>query len=151
MVMFGDETWLKLFLGLFTHDRISSFLVKDTAKVDHNVSRHLSYELFKSDWNLLIRFFVILVWIMLGIVVGALGTTYFNFIQLHANKTSVLLLISVLVVVSDHGMQENGNDGGSSYEETLISTFYWSKNHSVIHMSPLIMLLLIRYYSTFHS
>ncbi|KAL4554495.1 hypothetical protein LXL04_039326 [Taraxacum kok-saghyz] len=54
MVMFGDETWLKLFLGLFTHDRISSFLVKDTAKVDHNVSRHLSYELFKSDWNLLI-------------------------------------------------------------------------------------------------
>ncbi|KAL4589761.1 hypothetical protein LXL04_002671 [Taraxacum kok-saghyz] len=49
MVMFGDETWLKLFPGLFTqHDRISSFFI---------------------------RFFVIFVWIMLGIFVGALDTT----------------------------------------------------------------------------
>ncbi|KAL4567959.1 hypothetical protein LXL04_023556 [Taraxacum kok-saghyz] len=68
MVMFGDETWLKLFPGLFTqHDRISSFFVKDTVKVDHNVSRHLSYELFKSDWNLPILHY-------LGLVhVGHLG------------------------------------------------------------------------------
>ncbi|KVI03181.1 Alkaline phosphatase-like, alpha/beta/alpha, partial [Cynara cardunculus var. scolymus] len=55
MVMLGDETWLKLFPGLFTrHDGVSSFFVKDTVQVDHNVSRHLSYELYKSDWNLLV-------------------------------------------------------------------------------------------------
>ncbi|KAJ0636247.1 putative alkaline-phosphatase-like, core domain superfamily [Helianthus annuus] len=55
MVMLGDETWLKLFPGLFTrHDGVSSFFVKDTVQVDHNVSRHLSYELYKDDWNLLI-------------------------------------------------------------------------------------------------
>ncbi|KAI7754133.1 hypothetical protein M8C21_014877 [Ambrosia artemisiifolia] len=55
MVMLGDETWLKLFPGLFTrHDGVSSFFVKDTVQVDHNVSRHLSYELYKDDWNLLV-------------------------------------------------------------------------------------------------
>ncbi|KAL8196352.1 hypothetical protein R6Q57_024647 [Mikania cordata] len=55
MVMLGDETWLKLFPGLFArHDGVSSFFVKDTVEVDHNVSRHLSYELYKKDWNLLV-------------------------------------------------------------------------------------------------
>ncbi|KAK1277210.1 hypothetical protein QJS04_geneDACA024821 [Acorus gramineus] len=75
MVMLGDETWIKLFPGLFTrYDGVSSFYVKDTVEVDHNVTRHLDDELLSNDWNL-------------------------------------------LLVVSDHGMTDNGNHGGSSYEE----------------------------------
>lgn len=65
MVMHGDETWLKLFPGLFTrHDGVSSFFVKDTVQVDQNVSRHLGDELSRDDWNLLAS-------IMLDILVGA--------------------------------------------------------------------------------
>lgn len=55
MVMLGDETWLKLFPGLFTrHDGVNSFYVKDTVEVDYNVSRHLDDELNRTDWNALI-------------------------------------------------------------------------------------------------
>uniref|UniRef100_A0A2N9J034 Uncharacterized protein n=1 Tax=Fagus sylvatica TaxID=28930 RepID=A0A2N9J034_FAGSY len=54
MVMFGDETWLKLFPGLFMrHDGVSSFFVKDTVQVDQNVSRHLGDELRRDDWDLM--------------------------------------------------------------------------------------------------
>lgn len=81
--MLGDETWLKLFPGLFMrHDGVSSFFVsanvifgfvdcfsyrfrsyeqkmllgqvKDTVQVDRNVSRHLPDELNNDDWNLLV-------------------------------------------------------------------------------------------------
>ncbi|GAB2283228.1 hypothetical protein Dimus_017753 [Dionaea muscipula] len=54
MVMLGDDTWLKLFPKFFVrHDGVSSFFVKDTVSVDHNVSRHLSTELNHDDWHLL--------------------------------------------------------------------------------------------------
>ncbi|XP_004289530.1 PREDICTED: GPI ethanolamine phosphate transferase 2-like [Fragaria vesca subsp. vesca] len=87
MVMLGDETWLKLFPGLFMrHDGVSSFFVKDTVQVDQNVSRHLSHELSRDDWDF-------------------------------------------LVIVSDHGMTESGNHGGSSYEETdSLALFIGLKN-----------------------
>ncbi|KAI3664802.1 hypothetical protein L6452_43410 [Arctium lappa] len=128
MVMLGDETWLKLFPGLFTrHDGVGSFFVKDTVQVDHNVSRHLSYELYSSDWNLLILHY-------LGLDhVGHLGgrssilmgpklremdevIKMIHLSTIHAQESDHGR--TLLVVVSDHGMQRNGNHGGSSYEET---------------------------------
>lgn len=55
LLMFGDDTWLKLFPGMFArHDGVSSFFVKDTVQVDQNVSRHLSAELIMNDWDLMI-------------------------------------------------------------------------------------------------
>ncbi|GLU20549.1 hypothetical protein SLE2022_367420 [Rubroshorea leprosula] len=128
MVMLGDETWLKLFPGLFTrHDGVSSFFVKDTVQVDQNVSRHLGYELSKDDWNLLILHY-------LGVDhVGHIGgrssvlmpskliemdevvkMIYSRTMETQENNQQRTLLM----VVSDHGMTENGNHGGSSYEET---------------------------------
>ncbi|ONI02441.1 hypothetical protein PRUPE_6G198700 [Prunus persica] len=112
MVMLGDETWLKLFPGLFIrHDGVSSFFVKDTVQVDQNVSRHLGHELNKDDWDF-------------------------------------------LVVVSDHGMTESGNHGGSSYEETdSLALFiglnndisdYSSSTHNIIYqvdIAPTLALL----------
>lgn len=54
IVMHGDDTWLKLFPGMFSrHDGVSSFFVKDTVQVDQNVSRHLVDELGRTDWSLL--------------------------------------------------------------------------------------------------
>ncbi|KAL5982386.1 hypothetical protein ACLOJK_016457 [Asimina triloba] len=55
MVMLGDETWVKLFPGLF----IREDGVKDTVEVDHNVSRHLDHELVNDDWNLLLNGFTV--------------------------------------------------------------------------------------------
>lgn len=43
---------------------------------------------------------------------------------------------TLLVVVSDHGMTENGNHGGSSYEETdSIVLFIGPKTHASDHSS----------------
>uniref|UniRef100_UPI001CB9D402 GPI ethanolamine phosphate transferase 2 n=1 Tax=Erigeron canadensis TaxID=72917 RepID=UPI001CB9D402 len=128
MVMLGDETWLKLFPGLFTrHDGVGSFFVKDTVQVDHNVSRHLSYELNKNDWNLLILHYLgldhvghlggrssILMGPKLQEMDEVIKMIHLSTIQAQASGHGRTLL----VVVSDHGMQENGNHGGSSYEET---------------------------------
>ncbi|CBI35527.3 unnamed protein product, partial [Vitis vinifera] len=152
MVMLGDETWLKLFPGLFTrHDGVSSFYVKDTVQVDQNVSRHLGYELNRDDWDLLILHY-------LGLDhVGHIGGRNSVLMtpklmemdevvkMIHLNtivpqddiKRQTLLVGAILissllfglsfvftpqtcayVVVSDHGMTDNGNHGGSSYEET---------------------------------
>ncbi|KAH0459926.1 hypothetical protein IEQ34_010589 [Dendrobium chrysotoxum] len=55
LVMFGDDTWIKLFPSLFRrYDGVSSFYVKDTVEVDFNVSRHLEVELVANDWKLMI-------------------------------------------------------------------------------------------------
>ncbi|KAH9712748.1 GPI ethanolamine phosphate transferase 2 [Citrus sinensis] len=126
MVMHGDDTWLKLFPGLFTrHDGVSSFFVKDTIQVDQNVSRHLVDELSRDDWNLLILHY-------LGLDhVGHIGgRSSLLMAPKLAEMDEVVKMIhtsiltrendqgwTLLVVVSDHGMTENGNHGGSSFEE----------------------------------
>lgn len=128
MVMLGDETWIKLFPGVFTrHDGVSSFYVKDTVEVDFNVSRHLEVELARSDWELLILHY-------LGLDhVGHIGGRKSVLMAPKLKEMDdVIKLIhehkilhqdnldkrTLLVVVSDHGMTESGNHGGSSYEET---------------------------------
>ncbi|KAG0494659.1 hypothetical protein HPP92_005653 [Vanilla planifolia] len=128
LVMFGDNTWTKLFPSLFTRDDgVSSFYVKDTVEVDFNVSRHLEAELAASDWKLMILHY-------LGVDhVGHIGGRHsllmapklkemddvIKMIHIHSSLNgddhSRRML---LVVVSDHGMTESGNHGGSSYEET---------------------------------
>ncbi|CAN0858325.1 GPI ethanolamine phosphate transferase 2 [Linum grandiflorum] len=128
MVMLGDDTWLKLFPGLFArHDGVNSFYVKDTVQVDFNVSRHLGKELISDDWNLLVLHY-------LGLDhVGHIGgrssplmgpkltemDEVVKIIHLNAIQTQVHdHERTLLLVVSDHGMTESGNHGGSSYEET---------------------------------
>ncbi|KAK1277080.1 hypothetical protein QJS04_geneDACA018773 [Acorus gramineus] len=127
MVMLGDETWIKLFPGLFTrYDGVSSFYVKDTVEVDHNVTRHLDDELLSNDWNLLILHYLgldhighiggrhsILMAPKLKEMDDIIKLTHKSAI-LHQDKTGSRTL---LLVVSDHGMTDNGNHGGSSYEE----------------------------------
>ncbi|KAL4376114.1 hypothetical protein GQ457_02G016500 [Hibiscus cannabinus] len=140
MVMLGDETWLKLFPRLFKrHDGVSSFYVKDTVQVDQNVSRHLADELSKDDWNLLILHY-------LGLDhVGHIGgrSSALMAPKLKEMDEVVKLIHSsinqsqgnrqgrtLLMIVSDHGMTENGNHGGSTYEETdSLALFIGLRNH----------------------
>ena len=73
LIMYGDDTWLKLFPETFARaDGTTSFFVsvsgtslvrhnvgivthlfqyQDFTEVDNNVTRHLSAELVRSDWN----------------------------------------------------------------------------------------------------
>ncbi|XP_047316261.1 GPI ethanolamine phosphate transferase 2 isoform X1 [Impatiens glandulifera] len=128
MVMLGDETWLKLFPGLFQrNDGVSSFFVRDTVQVDHNVSRHLGSELARTDWDLLVLHYLgldhvghiggrnsVLMGPKLTQMDEVIRTIHQRTIHSQGNATPRTLL----VVVSDHGMTSSGNHGGSSYEET---------------------------------
>lgn len=126
MLMYGDETWLRLFPNTFArHDGVSSFFVRDTVEVDENVTRHLSAELTAQDWDLLILHY-------LGLDhVGHLGGRTSPLMapklremdmviqQLHASLfKSNAGRQTLLMVVSDHGMTHGGNHGGASFEET---------------------------------
>ncbi|TVU28907.1 hypothetical protein EJB05_20445 [Eragrostis curvula] len=124
LVMLGDETWIKLFPTLFyRQDGVSSFYVRDTVGVDLNVSRHLEFELAAKDWNVLILHY-------LGLDhVGHIGGRRSVLMtQKMKEMDDVIRRVhaaslqdtdkTLLVVVSDHGMTEGGNHGGSSYEET---------------------------------
>ncbi|CAK7339628.1 unnamed protein product [Dovyalis caffra] len=139
MVILGDETWLKLFPGLFMrHDG-----VKDTVQVDQNVSRNLESELNRDDWNLLILHYLgldhvghiggrssILMAPKLKEMDEVVKMIHLSTIQTQDNGRGKTLL----VVVSDHGMTENGNHGGSSYEETdSLALFVGLKNDFFDH------------------
>ncbi|KAL8143454.1 hypothetical protein V2J09_016486 [Rumex salicifolius] len=128
MVMLGDETWVKLFPQYFVRqDGVSSFFVKDTIQVDHNVSRHLPEELNQNDWHLLI-----LHYLGLDHVGHTGGRKSALMIPKLKEMDEVIKMIhlnnilpsdedrerTLLVVVSDHGMTDSGNHGGSSFEET---------------------------------
>ncbi|XP_031498611.1 GPI ethanolamine phosphate transferase 2 isoform X2 [Nymphaea colorata] len=128
ILMFGDETWIKLFPGLFTRcDGVSSFYVKDTTEVDYNVSRHLEVELVADDWDLMILHY-------LGLDhAGHIAGRYSTLMNLKLKEMDGIIKMlhmsanlqenpvnkhTLLVVLSDHGMTSSGNHGGSSFEET---------------------------------
>ncbi|KAK4356289.1 hypothetical protein RND71_025260 [Anisodus tanguticus] len=127
IVMHGDETWLKLFPGMFSrHDGVSSFFVKDTVQVDQNVSRHLVDELSRADWSFLILHYLgldhvghlggrnsVLMAPKLREMDEVIKTIDLNSLPTNNNDQGRTLLL----VVSDHGMTESGNHGGSSFEE----------------------------------
>lgn len=146
LVMLGDETWIKLFPRLFTRqDGVSSFYVKDTVEVDFNVSRHLEYELANKDWSLLILHY-------LGLDhVGHIGGRRSNLMAPKLKEMDeVIKLIHIhkildqnnddgrtlLVVVSDHGMTDGGNHGGSSYEEADSLALFIGLGSKVQELTP---------------
>jgi ethanolaminephosphotransferase len=60
MLMFGDETWLKLFPSSFVRsDGTTAFYVMDTKIVDDNVTRHVAPELENQDWDLMILHYLV--------------------------------------------------------------------------------------------
>ncbi|KPM37603.1 hypothetical protein AK830_g8950 [Neonectria ditissima] len=55
LVMYGDDTWLKLFPNTFDRqDGTTSFFVADFTEVDHNVTRNIAGELENTDWGLMV-------------------------------------------------------------------------------------------------
>ncbi|KAI8960199.1 alkaline phosphatase-like protein [Daldinia sp. FL1419] len=126
LVMYGDDTWLKLFPGMFDRaDGTSSFFVSDFTEVDNNVTRHIPGELRNDDWNTMVLHYLGLDHI--GHKTGPRGP---NMVPKQQEMDGIIRLIyeametqphlhsTLLVVCGDHGMNDAGNHGASSSGET---------------------------------
>lgn len=126
LVMYGDDTWLKLFPGLFDRaDGTSSFFVSDFTEVDNNVTRHIPDELRNDDWNTMVLHYLGLDHI--GHKTGPRGP---NMIPKQREMDGIVRIIyeamqtqshlesTLLVFLGDHGMNDAGNHGASSPGET---------------------------------
>ncbi|KAL9473876.1 hypothetical protein ACSS6W_008256 [Trichoderma asperelloides] len=134
LVMYGDDTWLKLFPETFDrHDGTSSFFVADFTEVDNNVTRHINDELQKDDWSLMVLHYLGLDHIghksgprsshmpakqreMDGIV-----HQLFDALETQSHLQSTLI-----VLCGDHGMNDAGNHGASSPGETSPALVFMS-------------------------
>ncbi|KAI9923544.1 major facilitator super transporter protein [Aspergillus wentii] len=126
LVMYGDDTWLKLFPGMFDRaDGTTSFFVSDFIEVDNNVTRHVSNELLNNDWT--------------GFIMHYLGLDHIGhkagpqspyMMSKQQEMDSVVTQVyttmeredhlqsTLFVLCGDHGMNDAGNHGGSSAGET---------------------------------
>ena len=125
LIMYGDDTWLRLFPGFFEReDGTSSFFVSDFTEVDNNVTRHIPEELQRPDWSAMILHFLGLDHI--GHKTGPKGP---NMPAKQAEMDSIVQRIyqsmetqdhldsTLLVLLGDHGMNDAGNHGASSAGE----------------------------------
>ncbi|RDW59278.1 mannose-ethanolamine phosphotransferase LAS21 [Aspergillus mulundensis] len=147
LVMYGDDTWLKLFPGMFSRaDGTTSFFVsvsrtllftqsvlprkltffpQDFTEVDTNVTRHIPNELAQHDWSCLIMHY-------LGLDhIGHKAGPQSSFMIPKQNEMDSIvtqvygaieqkphLQSTLFVLCGDHGMNDAGNHGGSSAGET---------------------------------
>ncbi|KAF2128574.1 GPI ethanolamine phosphate transferase 2 [Dothidotthia symphoricarpi CBS 119687] len=134
LVMYGDDTWLKLFPDFFTRaDGTSSFFVSDFTEVDNNVTRHVPGELLNSDWNAMI-----LHYLGLDHIGHKAGPKSPNMIPKQKEMDDMVQTIygaienedhlsnTLLVLCGDHGMNDGGNHGGSSPGETSPALVFMS-------------------------
>ncbi|KAI9368004.1 alkaline-phosphatase-like protein [Aspergillus egyptiacus] len=126
LVMYGDDTWLKLFPGMFTRaDGTTSFYVSDFTEVDANVTRHIPDELVREDWSALIMHYL-----GLDHIGHKAGPQSSYMIPKQHEMDSIVRQIyeaierethlesTLFVLCGDHGMNDAGNHGGSSAGET---------------------------------
>ncbi|KAF9871619.1 gpi ethanolamine phosphate transferase 2 [Colletotrichum karsti] len=126
LVMYGDDTWLKLFPGTFDRaDGTTSFFVSDFTEVDNNVTRHVDAELKNDDWNTLI-----LHYLGLDHIGHKSGPRSSHMVPkqhemddivkrvYQAMETRDQLSSTLMVLCGDHGMNDAGNHGASSPGET---------------------------------
>lgn len=140
LVMHGDDTWLKLFPGMFDRaDGTTSFFVSDFTEVDNNVTRHVPEELQNQDWNTVVLHYLGLDHI--GHKTGPRGPNMipkqqemdgivrqiYNGIQSQPHLESTLL-----VLIGDHGMNDAGNHGASSAGETSPALVFVSPKLQII-------------------
>lgn len=140
LVMYGDDTWLKLFPATFDRaDGTTSFFVSDFTEVDNNVTRHIADELRNDDWNTMVLHYLGLDHI--GHKTGPRGP---NMIPKQHEMDAIVRQIYVamgehehmrstlLVLCGDHGMNDAGNHGASSPGETSAALVFVSPKFKAI-------------------
>ncbi|KAF3770443.1 alkaline phosphatase-like protein [Cryphonectria parasitica EP155] len=126
LLLYGDDTWLKLFPGFFDRaDGTSSFFVADFTEVDNNVTRHVPDELQNNDWNTMV-----LHYLGLDHIGHKGGPRSMNMIPKQIEMDGMVKQIytaiesqshlqsTLLILLGDHGMNDAGNHGGSAPGET---------------------------------
>ncbi|KAF1839033.1 GPI ethanolamine phosphate transferase 2 [Decorospora gaudefroyi] len=134
LIMYGDDTWLKLFPNVFERaDGTSSFFVSDFTEVDNNVTRHVPNELLNSDWNAMIMHYL-----GLDHIGHKAGPQSPNMIPKQREMDEIVrdiynaienedhLSNTLFVLCGDHGMNDGGNHGGSSPGETSPALVFMS-------------------------
>ncbi|GLA50935.1 hypothetical protein CBS147343_7262 [Aspergillus niger] len=137
LVVLGDDTWVKLFPGQFDTGLsrpYSSFLVEDLHTVDDGVYGHLLPLLRSRDtkgneeWDVIIAHF-------LGVdhVGHRFGPGHpemrDKLVQMDGIIREVIGEIddeTLLVVMGDHGMDENGNHGGETADEVRAALWMYT-------------------------
>ncbi|PLB49539.1 alkaline phosphatase-like protein [Aspergillus steynii IBT 23096] len=159
LVMYGDDTWLKLFPGMFSRaDGTTSFFVSDFTEVDNNVTRHIPDELLRNDWSALI-----LHYLGLDHIGHKSGPRSPFMIPKQQEMDSVVTQVytalereehlksALFVVCGDHGMTDAGNHGGSSVTETSPALLFISpafKKMGIRNESPAEPASDLQYYRT---
>ncbi|KAL8771357.1 MAG: hypothetical protein Q9209_003263 [Squamulea sp. 1 TL-2023] len=130
LILYGDDTWLKLFPTTFARaDGTSSFFVSvsgyDYTEVDYNVTRNVPAALDQDDWT-----GMILHYLGLDHIGHKSGPNSSHMIPKQAEMDNVVRRIyraletksqlknTILVLCGDHGMNDAGNHGGSAEGET---------------------------------
>ncbi|KAG9252784.1 alkaline-phosphatase-like protein [Emericellopsis atlantica] len=147
LVMYGDDTWLKLFPDTFDRaDGTSSFFVADFTEVDHNVTRNIPAELDNDDWGLMV-----LHYLGLDHIGHKSGPRSVNMVPKQKEMDGIIrdiygaletkehLQSTLFVVCGDHGMNDAGNHGASSPGETSPALLFMSPGMAslgISHASP---------------
>ncbi|KHN97666.1 Alkaline-phosphatase-like, core domain protein [Metarhizium album ARSEF 1941] len=134
LLMFGDDTWLKLFPDTFDHyDGTSSFFVSDFTEVDNNVTRNIARELENTDWGLMV-----LHYLGLDHIGHKSGPRSSNMLPKQREMDGIVKFIyqaleskdhlksTLFVLCGDHGMNDAGNHGASSPGETSPALVFMS-------------------------
>ncbi|KAJ1680098.1 major facilitator super transporter protein [Spiromyces aspiralis] len=133
IVMFGDDTWLRLFPDIFSRiDGTSSFFVTDTVEVDLNVTRNVHPELTRDDWEVAIFHYLGLDHIghlggpdspMMGPKQQEMDAVIKEIYSIITEQDTQRMKAdsrarpTLFVLMGDHGMNDAGNHGGSSLGE----------------------------------
>ncbi|XP_039076295.1 GPI ethanolamine phosphate transferase 2 isoform X4 [Hyaena hyaena] len=148
MILYGDETWVKLFPKHFVeYDGTTSFFVSDYTEVDNNVTRHLDKVLKRGDWDVLILHYLGLDHIghisgpgspLIGRKLSEMDNILMKIHTSLLSEKRENLLPNLLVLCGDHGMSETGSHGASSMEEVntpliLISSAFERKPGDIRH------------------
>ncbi|ODA82694.1 hypothetical protein RJ55_01202 [Drechmeria coniospora] len=129
LLMFGDNTWLKLFPDVFDrHDGTSSFFVSDFTEVDNNVTRNIAHELKNDDWGLMVLHYLGLDHIGHNSNMLPKQREMDTIVEriYHAMESEEHLASTLLVLCGDHGMNDAGNHGASSPGETSPALVFMS-------------------------
>ncbi|XP_037295273.1 GPI ethanolamine phosphate transferase 2 isoform X2 [Manduca sexta] len=130
-VLYGDDTWLRLFPGLWAeHDGTTSFYVTDYTEVDNNVTRHLDKILTPDEKKKPTFDFLVLHYLGLDHIGHLEGARSPKIKPKLLEMDEVVKKIftsmklrdrtGVLFVCGDHGMRDAGGHGGATPAEILV-------------------------------
>ncbi|XP_063830779.1 GPI ethanolamine phosphate transferase 2 [Ostrinia nubilalis] len=130
-IMYGDDTWLRLFPGLWSEsDGTTSFYVTDYTEVDNNVTRHLDKVLTPDEKNKPTFDFLVLHYLGLDHIGHLQGARSPQIKPKLLEMDEVVKKIftamekwdrhGVLFICGDHGMRDAGGHGGASPAEVLV-------------------------------